>query len=93
MLLQALTGFFMYFLLFIGPAIGGAVGTVILKASGHKRGLVLEVVAGGSVVVGAIVSQFISGGWAMLFNPLNLVVYLVAVGLTASAAVGRIRYM
>jgi hypothetical protein len=92
-LLQAISGMFLFFLLFIGPAIGGAVGEIILRASGRKRGLKLEILAGSSVLVGAVLSQVLFGHWRyLLHSPTSLVLYLVAVGLTASAAVGRIRY-
>ena len=92
-LLQVISGAFIYFLLFVGPAIGGFIGELILRASGRKRGLKLEILAGASVVIGAILSQALFGGWLRLWHsPISLILYLVAVGLTASAAVGRIRY-
>jgi hypothetical protein len=46
------------------------------------------------VVVGAALSVLVSGAWiGMLGSPLSLVIYLAAVGLTAAAAVGKIRYL
>ena len=91
-ILQAISGFFMFFILFVGPAIGGAMGEVLLRASGRKRGLKLEILAGASVVVGAAFSELISGAWHhLLHDPLRLVLYLVAVGLTAAAAVKRMQ--
>lgn len=94
LLLQAISGVFMFFLFFVGPAIGGFLGELILRATGRKRGIKLEVLAGASVVVGAVISQFISGGWyGLIHSPVRLVVYLVAVALTTAAAVGKIRYM
>jgi hypothetical protein len=93
-LLQVLSGSFLFFLLLLGPIIGGAVGEVILRASGRKRGLKIEVVAGASVVLGAGLSLLFSGSWVMLVaSPLSLVLYLVAVGLTTAAAVWKIRYL
>jgi len=93
-LLQVLSGVFLFFLLFLGPLIGGAVGEVILRASGRKRGLKLEIVAGASVVVGALLSLLFSHMWVVLLaRPVSLILYLVAVALTAAAAVGKIRYL
>lgn len=92
-LLQALSGF-IFFLLFLGPAIGGFMGEVILRATGRKRGVKLEVLAGVSVVAGALLSAFLSGYWRLLFaSPVSLVLFGVAVTLTAAAAVGKIRYL
>lgn len=92
-LLQALSGF-IYFLLFLGPTIGGVMGEVILRATGRKRGLKLEILAGASVVVGALASVAISGSWRhLLMSPMSLVLFGVAVALTATAAVGKIRYL
>lgn len=92
-LLQYLSGIFLYFLLFVGPMIGGAVGEIILRATDRKRGLKIEIVAGASVVMGAILSLLISGEWLFLLaSPYSLILYVIAVGLTAAAAVGKIRY-
>jgi hypothetical protein len=92
LLLQAMSGFFIWFLMFIGPLIGGAVGEVILRTTGRKRGRKLEVLAGASVIGGALISLAISGHWLVLMNsPVSLVLYIVAVGLTAAFAVGKVR--
>lgn len=89
-LLQVLGGFFMFF---ICPMIGGFLGQVILWSSGHKRGRKLEILAGASVVGGAIVASLIDGMFFLfLKNPLSLVLFIVAIGLTAGAAVTRLRY-
>ena len=91
-LLQALSGF-IFFTLMFSPVIGGFLGEVILRATGRKRGLALEILAGASVVIGAAVSSFFVGTWQMyLHSPLAGVLFLVAVVLTAGAAVGKIRY-
>jgi hypothetical protein len=92
--LQFISGVFFYFMFFAGPGVGGLLGEVILISTGRKRGLKLEILAGASVVAGAIISLFLSGGWlTLLHSPMRLVMYVIAVALTASAAVGRIRYM
>ena len=43
-----------FFSLFIAPIYGGIVAEVVLRASGHKRGTILEVVAVGSIVLGFV---------------------------------------
>jgi hypothetical protein len=93
LLLQAMSGFFfIWLLMFIGPLIGGAVGEVILRATGRKRGAKLEILAGASVIGGALISLALSGHWAYLMaSPVSLVLYIVAVGLTAAFAIGKIR--
>ena len=82
-----------FFILFVAPMIGGLLGEVILRATGRKRGPRLEFLAGASVVVGAGLSLLISGGYWRLFNPVSLVFFLLAVGLTTAAAVAKIRYL
>jgi uncharacterized membrane protein YeaQ/YmgE (transglycosylase-associated protein family) len=82
-----------FFILFVAPMIGGFLGEVILRATGRKRGARLEFLAGASVVIGAILSVLISGDFYRLTQPVSLVFFLLAVGLTAAAAVGKIRYL
>ena len=93
-LLDLASGFFILFLFFVGPVVGRFIGDLILRATGRKRGLKLEILAGASVVGGAILAQVITGKWPyLLHNILHLAIYIVAVTLTAYAAVGRIRQM
>jgi hypothetical protein len=93
MMLQMVSGlWFIYLLVFIGPIIGGAVGEVILRATGRKRGQKLEILAGVSVIGGAIISLLLSQHWVRLMHdPVSLVLYVVAVVLTAVAAINKIR--
>ena len=94
LILQFISGVFFYFMFIAGPAVGGIVGEIILRATGRKRGVKLEILAGVSVVVGALLSVFISGHCRVLIHsPVSFAVYLLAVVLTAAASVGRIRYM
>ena len=82
-----------FFILFVAPLIGGLLGEVILRATGRKRGPRLEFLAGASVIIGAALSVLLPGNLYILTNPLSLVWFLLAVGLTTAAAVGKIRYL
>ena len=82
-----------FFILFVAPMIGGLLGEVILRATGRKRGPRLEFLAGASVVIGAGLSLLLTGDFHRLTNPVSLVFFLLAVGLTTAAAVGKIRYL
>ena len=44
-----------FFVFFIGPAYGTAVAEVVLRASGRKRGRIIETIGIGSIVFGALV--------------------------------------
>ena len=82
-----------FFILFVAPMIGGLLGEVILRATGRKRGPRLEFLAGASVIVGAGLSILLTGDFYRLLNPMSLVFFLLAVGLTTAAAVGKIRHL
>jgi hypothetical protein len=43
-----------FFTLFVAPAAGRAVGTLLLKVSGHKSGLLMECLSGGAIFLGGI---------------------------------------
>lgn len=81
-----------FFILFVAPLIGGLLGEVILRTTGRKRGPKLELLAGASVIVGAALSALLTGVFTH-FNPVSFGFFLLAVGLTTAAAVGKIRYM
>lgn len=83
-----------FFILFVAPLIGGILGEAVLRATGRKGGQQLEWLAGASVVVGAGLSLLITGAWAAYIHNIGGgVFFLFAVGLTASAAVAKIRYL
>ena len=86
------TGFSLWIILFAGPVIGRFVGDLIVRAAGRKRGLPLEILAGVSVVGGAVLAQWLfHGGFGLLSHIERLIVYGVAVILTAALAIERIR--
>jgi hypothetical protein len=92
-LLQTLTTAFVYFSLFIGPILGSGVGYAVWYAAGRKRGLPLELIAGGAVLVGAAIALLITGQWAWLLRvPLSLALYGVGLALAVASAVGKIRF-
>jgi hypothetical protein len=80
-----------FFILFVAPLIGGVLGEVILRATGRKRGPRLEFLAGAAVVVGAGLSLLLTRNFGVFFNPVSAVFFVLAVGLTAAAAVAKIR--
>lgn len=81
-----------FFVFFVSPIIGGLLGEVILRATGRKRGVRVEVLTGVSVVAGAALSLLITGP-GVLYSPISLTFFLVAVGLVTAAAIGKIRYL
>lgn len=90
-LLQAISAFFIWGILFLAPMIGGFLGEVVLRATGRKRGPAIETLTGASVVVGSGLSLLVTGMAQMFANPLHLALFLLSVALTAGAAVGKIR--
>jgi hypothetical protein len=98
--LTAISGYFLFWLVFIASAVGGFLGEVILRLTARKRGPIVEVVAGVSVVGGAILALGITVGFHGLISlriiaadPVHAILFLVTVGLTAAAAIGKIRYL
>jgi hypothetical protein len=92
-----------FFVILIGTAYGYFVGSVILKASGMKRGFKLEIIAGFGIVVGAVAfkltplllltkpSVFASLAFsrAGLLDPF----FWLAVGISAACAISKVRYL
>jgi len=87
-------GFLMIFLLI---PYGYFAGTLILRASGMKRGVKMEVLAGAGIVLGAVGTKVapafeigrLSLVPALLFDPF----FWIAVVIAASCAVSKIRYL
>jgi B-box zinc finger. len=84
--------FINFFIFFVAPIIGGLLGEVILRATGRKRGLKVEILTGVSVVAGAALSLAFTG-FGVLYHPISLTFFLVAVALVTAAAIGKIRYL
>ncbi len=80
-----------FFILFAAPVIGGILGEIVLRAVGYKRGIKVEWITGGSIIVGAGLSLLITGT-DRLFSPVSLIMFAVSVLLIVFAAVGKIRW-
>jgi len=80
-----------FYIFFVAPLVGGFLGEVVLRAVGHKRGIRVEWLTGVSIVLGAGLSLLITG-IHILFSPVSLIYYLVAVALVTGAAITKIRY-
>ncbi|MBC7805880.1 MAG: hypothetical protein H7145_06990 [Akkermansiaceae bacterium] len=80
-----------FFIFFAAPVIGGILGEIVLRAVGYKRGVKVEWVTGGSILVGAALSLLVTGT-DLLFAPVSLILFAVSVLLVVIAAVGKIRW-
>lgn len=100
----ALLGEIGFFVIFVGTAYGYFAGSVILKASGMKRGLKIEIIAGVGMVIGALclktLPAFLVGkttvaiaiirfGLGSLHEPF----FWIAVVISTVCAVSKIRYL
>jgi len=99
-------GVVLNFIPILGPFIGGAVlgyavGEVVLRAGGRKRGRFMEYIAGGSALFGILVWRIpwlalLTKGWLGiigLLNPFWILATLAALALAIVCSVGRIRYL
>jgi hypothetical protein len=97
-------GFF--YVIIIAVPYGYFAGGLILKASGMKRGMKLEIAAGAGMVVGALAFKLLPGlvagkplivlGNTMLsVGPTSLLdpIFLVTVAIATGCAVSKIRYL
>lgn len=93
-----------FFAWFISPPYGYFAGTMIMRAAGMKRGLKMEILTGAGIVLGAlgsilfpIVLIFIAQGVfpaGIILQILGSSLYtLIAVGIAASCAVSKVRYL
>jgi hypothetical protein len=104
--IAALIGHIGFFVIFLSMPYGYFAGSMILRASGMKRGMKLEIVVGAMMVIGALISQFsiplvtlamLPPGHKpvtqLLFPYLLSPFFWIAVVLSTGAAVSKIRYM
>ena len=77
-----------FFAIFLAMPYGYFAGSVILKASGMKRGIKLEIVTGLGMVAGALASMLY-----LKFGGLVDPFFWIAVVIATSAAVSKIRYL
>ncbi len=92
--LITMIGFFGFFVFFVGPIYGGIVAEAVLRSAGRKRGLALEIIAVGSIVIGAVLS--IAPTLLHSHSLVAIVRYawpLVGIGLAISTCYGRLKYL
>lgn len=88
-----------WFVLFLAVAFGTFAGEMILRASGRKRGIRLEIIAGAGMALGAVGGRLIVALTvaAPMSDALRLalpsVIGLAALVIAIATAVGRIRYI
>ena len=101
--------FFGFFMIFLAVAYGTFAGEMILRASGRKRGVKIEVIAGVALAVGAIGGRMIVAALLMrapggIHPPLGVLdvivglvipspIPLICLVIAIASAVGRIRYI
>lgn len=79
-----------FFLCFIAPLLGGLLGDVVLRLTGHKVGRVVEAIVGISLFGGAAIAAVVMGG-GLLYRPVSLAFFVIALILAAGAAFARVR--
>ncbi len=102
--LATLIGGIGFFAWFIAAPYGYFAGTTIMKAAGMKRGSKMEILTGAGIVIGALAVKL--GPLALIlslkgFVPVGLVLSIlaqniytwIAVGIAASCAVSKVRYL
>ncbi|MDH7489895.1 MAG: B-box zinc finger protein [Anaerolineae bacterium] len=92
-LLAGIVGWF--FMVFIAPAAGGLLGEIIFRAVRRRRGRRLWAVAGGAMVVGAVmplaIIALLAGDIRVLLSPYELLAVGLYLVLGVGAAVARLR--
>lgn len=100
----SLVGSLGFFIILLSIPYGYFAGNLVLRASGMKRGLHLEILAGSAIVIGNLLARVFP---ALLFaagtpevSILSLLLpylahpfYLLSVGIIAACAVSKIRYL
>ena len=92
-----------FFVIFLAAGYGYLAGNVILRVSGMKRGLKLEIVAGAGVVIGALAFRLLPAlilgkafhqglvafGVPVLMDPF----FWIGIAISSACAVSKIRYL
>ena len=100
LVLSAIAGFFApmlgwFFMIFIGPAVGGLIGEIIFRVTRRRRGRQMWLVAGVSMIVGAVlpyvVPALLVGNWGILLSPMRLLGVGLFIVLGVGAAIARLR--
>ncbi|MDO8682489.1 MAG: B-box zinc finger protein [Armatimonadota bacterium] len=93
-----------FLVIFVSMAYGYFAGSVILKASGMKRGIKLEIVTGVGMVIGALAANILPKALILsaaapkatewfLFTGLINPFFWIALAIATSCAVSKIRYL
>lgn len=98
--LSAIVGFFApilgwFFMIFIGPAAGGLIGEIIFRVTRRRRGRQMWLVAGASMIVGAVLpyaaQAVLSRNLGILLSPVWLIGVGLFIVLGVGAAIARLR--
>lgn len=97
-----------YFMILLAVALGGFAGEVILRVSGRRRGRVMEIITGASIVTGALGGRMLMAAIQMAstnvhppFGILSVVIDivlpvpipLIALIMVIAGAISRLRYL
>jgi hypothetical protein len=85
-----------FFTILLAFPYGYFAGNMILKASGMKRGLTLEIVSGAGMVLGGVLARIFPVALTAGVIPLGLLlspVFWVAVRISTACAVSKVRYL
>jgi len=100
LVLSAIVGFFApmlgwFFMIFIGPAVGGLIGEIIFRVTRRRRGRQMWLVAGASMIVGAVLPYalpaLLAGKLGILLSPAWLLGIGLFIVLGVGAAIARLR--
>lgn len=72
--------------IFVAIAYGFGAGQVILKASGMKRGIAMEIAAGAGFVLGSV-------GYMFLFGGIYCIISWVVTAIATGCVISKIRYI